>query len=347
MTQVSTFYLSIVRKHLQFQGKTYYIPKDFILQNQNETTIYKLKTDLTQKKYILCGGFSIIMIYEAIYNSNMTIAVKIYCNNKKKKYKYKNHELSFYESIDYVNEPESKNICYFYGSKKEIYKKKYNYTYLFLEHLEYDLFEYIFKFYDFKHLFVNYKQHKNLLVIVANTLKYIHKKGFVYNDLKLENIMITNENKFKLIDFNCLIKNKIKDEESENKNKKDNNNECQLSTTGFVGTIDYLAPELFKICDDIIYYNDNNISFKNDYWTFGLFLYEVLTKQLFPYIHTGSRYETVQQIKLNLLDNKNYAYEFFKKLKFKFEIPQEEFKLILQVFSNCVKTCPKERKLLL
>ena len=99
---------------------------------------------------------------------------------------------------------------YFYGCKEKVYKNKYNYTYLFLEYLEYDLYEYLFKFKDFKHLFINYEQHKKLLINIAKTLRYIHKKGYIYNDLKLENIMISWDNKIKLIDFNCLVKDKKK-----------------------------------------------------------------------------------------------------------------------------------------
>ena len=80
---------------------------------------------------------------------------------------------------------------------------------------------------------------------------------------------------------------------------------------------------------------------------FGLFLYEFLTKKTFPYINQRNQYLTVQKIRLNLLDNENYAHEFFKNIKFKFTIPKEDFEEILQVFINCVKTCPNERKLLL
>ena len=120
----------------------------------------------------------------------------------------------------------------------------------------------------------------------------------------------------------------------------------KIFNRGFVGTIDYLAPELFKTSDEFIEYNEEGICIENDFWTYGLFLYEFLTRRTFPYINQKDRYDTVQQIKLNLFDCYDYTLDFFEKIKFNYTITNEQLQEVSNVFANCVKTCPKKRKLL-
>ncbi len=333
--QNNKFYLSILRKKFFFKKKLYYIPKDFIYKTSEETTFYTLHTNLKHIETILYGGFSIILFYKALYNSSITMAVKIYASkikkdNKKKKH---NYEIDFYQSIDYENDEQSQYICYCYGSFNEIYKEKYQYTYLFLENLQYDLYNYLFIKKDSLQLFKTFEQLKQTLLILSKAIQFIHDKGYIYNDLKFENIMLSKENKIKVIDFNCLVP--VDDDKKLNKH--------------FIGTIDYLAPELFIVDKDKsknVYYNYKENCCESDYWTFGIFLYELLSKRTFPYISKDSK-TTIENIKLNLLDNENYAYEFLKSIKKKRKLTNDEFEYFATMFINCMKTNPKERKLIM
>lgn len=84
---------------------------------------------------------------------------------------------------------------------------------------------------------------------VAIALNYIHSLGFVYRDLKPENIMIDSNGHIKLADFGFA---KSLDE----------------SATSFVGTSEYMAPEIIK---------HHKYGIEVDFWGLGILLFEMLT----------------------------------------------------------------------
>ena len=93
-------------------------------------------------------------------------------------------------------------------------------------------------------------------VQIAEGLDAAHKKGIIHRDIKSSNIMITNDDKVKIMDFGLA---KIK-------------GRTQLTKVGStIGTIDYMSPEQAR---------GGEIDHRTDIWSFGVILYELLTGKL-------------------------------------------------------------------
>jgi serine/threonine protein kinase len=83
-------------------------------------------------------------------------------------------------------------------------------------------------------------------------LGHLHSRGFVYRDLKAENILVDADGHLRLTDFG-LVKTRM---------------ENGGSTTTFCGTPEYIAPEMLQ---------RKPYTKAVDWWSFGILLYEMLT----------------------------------------------------------------------
>ncbi len=96
---------------------------------------------------------------------------------------------------------------------------------------------------------------------IASALDYIHSQGIIHRDIKASNILLNSASEVFLTDFGIA---------------RISNDTTQLTSTGDVlGTVDYVAPELFE--------EHHPADARSDLYSLGVLLYEMVTGRL-PFV---------------------------------------------------------------
>lgn len=184
-----------------------------------------------------------------VYTTNGTTN-KVFAMKKISKEKSMNLNISKYvcrESKIMRSLSSSPFICTFVSSfKSEAF------LYIIMKYYKMDLAEAIEK-YDFK---LPEEEAQRIGAQIFLALKYLHSKNMMYRDLKPENVLVENDINFRvaLSDFGYVKISRSK------------------RTNSLIGNIENFSPEVI----DVGIGEKMHYGFSTDWWSFGVFLYEIV-----------------------------------------------------------------------
>jgi len=240
------------------------------ISNGNSINNFKLIFQIAK------GGYGSVSLYKKITTGDMYAikTVDIQSMKEKKLSSTLKNETSILNEInsDYVVN------CYY------IWKDKFNYYYAMEFMPGGDLFKLL-------STIVLPKQTIQLIsaeVILA--LNYLHSLNIIHKDLKPENILISKSGHFKITDFglsqNDNNRKNIFNMIDINKSDSSDFSNEEIEEIKTVGTLNYMAPELFT--------DEYEITPSIDYWAFGVLFYELFTFKV-PF-YSESQNETKNNI---------------------------------------------------
>jgi serine/threonine protein kinase len=130
------------------------------------------------------GSYAIVKLAEKIDNINENVAVKIY--EKSKLYSNKHRRKNLCSEIMVLKSLDHKNIL----KLIKVYEDRTN-VYLIMEYIKgMSLYRYLKE-----RSSSSLSEHEAKFIFreILNTLNYMHQKGIAHRDVKLENIIVTNE----------------------------------------------------------------------------------------------------------------------------------------------------------
>ena len=209
---------------------------EFISDN-NEISI---KSDDYEVLQVLgSGSFGCVLKVKSKINKQIYAMKKIDKDKIKKKYGKKYGPKYYENEIKFLEKLKSPYVCKFYAFFEEG-----NYLFFILEFMNNGDLD---TFYNANKVLQKKVPEEKLWEIFYKSisgLKYIHEKGLIHRDIKLENIFLDDNFNIKIGDFNCSA---AKDEESAaNFTDKEDDLESMINGRTFIGTEGYMAPEVFR-----------------------------------------------------------------------------------------------------
>ena len=292
---------------------------------------YKTKNYFDKKKYYINSGYKLFIndeffknlksdksfIDEYIISSDLGIGsyaqVKLGIHKiTKKKYAIKIYDKNLIDDEEKKNSIKNEIFILKQLNNENIMKlydviNTNRHLYLFLEYINgISLLEYIQKSENKR---IEEKICKKIFYQIVKAISYCQNKNICHRDIKLENILIINDNNIKLIDFGFAIKC--------------NRNDFQEF---FCGTLYYMPPEIVN--------KQKYIPFYSDIWSLGVLLYTMLYGK-FPFKSKKEEelFELINKAKLVFPTNVNISDEA-KKLLMKIIVIKPSKRLSLENILN-------------
>ena len=127
---------------------------------------------------------------------------------------------------------------------------------------------------------------KYYLIQIVNGLKYLHNNKIIHRDLKLDNLLITENMEIQIYGFHLSTK------------LKNDNEKLKMRT----GSQNYFAPEIF--------HEKNGYSYERDIWSLGVILYELIIGKK-PFLSKkgdkGELFDKIKRVDYSFPKNSNIS----------------------------------------
>lgn len=120
---------------------------------------------------------------------------------------------------------------------------------------------------------------------ILDAIEYMHSRGVIHRDLKPENVLLDDQMHIKITDFGTakLLRDPRDPRPPDNADNMQNQDDQR--TASFVGTAEYVSPELLT---------NKSVGKPSDLWAFGCIIYQLIAGR--PPFKGGSEYLTFQKI---------------------------------------------------